>query len=410
MIVSLASKPHVVAVVPTLGGDIERLQACISSIDLTTASLGVGVVVVWNCAKEPTLELENIEFLTPGINLGFPGALAHARRRISPEFLWIMQDDVEVLDGCLEALLSELVLHKNSAITSPVALNEAGNIPAGGRAGIFDSEGRICASFPTGEVAPKNFSCPSPLGYVASSGSLVPTKVWDAVGGYDPEFFPLLWSDADFGYRAGLVGYQSVVVPSAHIRHGVHGSTPGLLSQHLMAVNGERFRKKHFAANGLGDECLAVDVDTNLLHTIVRSASTGLIEFATFATQTHKELRANALREIDSLTEIVAKRDEHIESIAEVIARRDEEIQGLTKTTVEIAAEREALAVQLASVRDTAQSDAARKEEIVSDLQHRLAAGQRELALIKGSRVWRYSKFLRQVRHYLGRIVPRIPD
>ena len=388
MIVPLANKPGIVAVVPTLGGNIDRLQACISSIDLTTASRAVGVVVVWNCATEPTLGVENIEFLKPGINLGFPGALAHARQRISPEFLWVMQDDVEVLDGCLEALLSEQVLHKSSVIASPVPLNEAGNIPAGGRAGIFDSEGRICASFPAGEVAPADFSCPSPLGYVASSGSLVPIKAWDAVGGYDPEFFPLLWSDADFGYRAGLLGYQSVVVPSAHIRHGVHGSTPGLLNQHLMAVNGERFRQKHFAAEGLGDEHLAVDVDTQLLHTIARSASTGLIEFAAFATQTHKELHANAVREIDSLTEVVTKRDEHID--------------GLTTAVLDITAEHETVQAQLESVLEAAKSDGDRDREMIDGLSERLAAAQHELALITGSKVWRYSKFLRRVRHYLG--------
>jgi GT2 family glycosyltransferase len=298
VIVELTAQPDVVAVIPTLGANLARLQQCIASLMSSDTQRRLAIVVVWNDPRQPVPNFESVTVLEPGMNLGFPGALNHARRWINSEFLWVMQDDVRVTPTCLEHLLSRISAPDEPAMVAPVYLDGDGLIPADWRGGIFGAGGEL-EKFPRISSAPENFDRSQRLDWVVSSGALTRLAPWDQIGGWDADFFPLNWSDIDFGYRLTRAGYITALEPDAHIEHDRRGSTPGLLGRYLLERHSRRFREKNFPGLRAGEETVEGDrpednefevgivgnrgVTHEQSQQVARAASLALIDFATYA-------------------------------------------------------------------------------------------------------------------------------
>jgi GT2 family glycosyltransferase len=301
VIVALGDRPDVVAVIPTLGANIARLRECIASVTRSETTRRLALVIVWNDPRHSVPDLDLVTVLEPGMNLGFPGALNHARRRIDSEFVWVIQDDVRVNPTCLEHLLGRISESDAPALVAPVYLDGDGLIPINSRAGIVGPEGEMESWYPFVSTAPEDFDRSQRLDWVASSGVLARLSAWDRVAGWDPDFYPLVWSDTDFGFRLTQAGFVVVLEPDARIEHDLNGSTPSLLAHHLFARNGRRFREKHFpgesgnraeaerAAEYDGSDNYGVDEDQ--ARQVARAASLALLDFATYASAVCEQQR-----------------------------------------------------------------------------------------------------------------------
>jgi GT2 family glycosyltransferase len=309
VIVELGDQPNVVAVIPTLGGNIARLHESVSSLMRTDTTCRLALIIVWNDPRQPVPEFDAVTVLEPGMNLGFPGALNHARRRIDAEFLWVMQDDVRVAPDCLDNLLRRISAPDLPALVAPVYLDSDGLIPAQSRGGIVGADGQMESRSPSVSSAPEHFDRRQPLDWVASSGSLARLSAWDSVGGWDPDFYPVIWSDVDYGFRLTRAGFVVALEPDARIEHDINGSTPSLLAHHLFARNGERFRAKNFPAEPDGDSPPTdgdrpdanIGVDDAEARQVARAASLALLDFAAYASaawqRQEREIRSMRVNE-----------------------------------------------------------------------------------------------------------------
>jgi GT2 family glycosyltransferase len=288
VIVPLDQQPDVVAVVPTLGGDVDRLLACVRSLGSSSGSRPVGVVVVWNSPDLEPVVIDDVLVLVPGLNLGFAGSLNHGRSRVDARYLWVVQDDLTARAGCLEALLDRLGGddglggNERLAVVAPVTLDRNGRIPH--RRGGVLLDDHTWEIYPPVGTAPADIDHSVQMGYVASSGSLAMIDAWDDVGGYDPRFFPVYGSDVDFCHRLRLRGWTVGLAPEAIIDHGLHGSSRGLLYDHFVPTNMRRWYEKHYPlpwARAVPE----VDVDPAILADVAVAASTQLVAFSRFANQ-----------------------------------------------------------------------------------------------------------------------------
>lgn len=282
MIVPLDQQPDVVAVVPTLGGDVDRLQACVASLGSSTGSRPVGVVVVWNSPDLEPVVIDHVLVLVPGLNLGFAGSLNHGRSRVDASYLWVVQDDLTARLGCLDALLARLIGDDRLAVVAPVTVDRDGRIPHV-RGGILRDD-HTWETYPPVGTAPADIDHAIEMGYVVSSGSLARVDAWDEVGGYDPRFFPVYWSDVDFSHRLRQRGWTVGLAPEAVIDHGLHGSSKGLLFDHFLQANMLRWYEKHYPEPG-ARAVPEVDVDPAILADVAVAASTQLVAFSRYANQ-----------------------------------------------------------------------------------------------------------------------------
>jgi ATP/maltotriose-dependent transcriptional regulator MalT len=142
----------------------------------------------------------------------------------------------------------------------------------------------------------------------------------------DPAFFPLLYSDVDFGYRVTRNGMIAVLEPSAIISHQRNGSTPSLLGRFLFERNGKRFQTKHQPNRDLETDYKSVPIS----EIVGREASQIIIDFAQYSE-----------RHIDGMTDMIsaleasiAEQHQHIlnvqsraEALEAQVHERDREIE-----------------------------------------------------------------------------------
>lgn len=303
MIVASEDHPDVVAVVTTLGSNVDRLRACLDSIRATSFDGRLAIVVLWNDPRRPVVDLGLVTVLESELNPGFPASLNLARSATTSPYLWIIQDDMTVDTNCLRRLMERITAEDRPAIVSPVMINEQGLVTATSRGGLVGDGAVMDHWYPFTDIAPEEIDRTHELNWVSSSGALIDADAFDAVGGMDASFFPLLWGDVDLGYRLTQTGRSVVLEPTAQIIHERHGSTPSLLLHFTLERNQERFRRKH-QDGGISSPSTA---SRDLNSVIAREASLFVIDFASYA----ESERVQLLHRVDGLTgEITRMQDE----------------------------------------------------------------------------------------------------
>jgi len=279
MIVALEDTPDVVAVVPTLAGNMSRLRSCIDSVCASEIKGRLAVVVVWNDPRVEPVDLGPVTIVEPGMNLGLPGGMNFAREFITAPRMWIVQDDMTVASNCLRLLMERQNQADNPEVVSPVILNDQGLVPAKSRAGTVLPGGVLDQWYPFEDLSPDAFDSDVRLDWVSLSGALVRCDAWDAVGGMDPAFYPLMHSDVDFGYRVTRKGMTVVLEPHVVISHERNGSTPSLFARFLYERNAERFEAKHGTPHSAEFE----DKSESITEIASREASVMVVDFAQYA-------------------------------------------------------------------------------------------------------------------------------
>lgn len=321
----------VVAVVPTLGGDLPRLRVCLDAIRAIRDEGDLAIVVVWNHPRRVVPDLgEDVVVLAPGCNLGYGGSVLHARRRTRSRRLWMLQDDVVVRPGCLDALQRRLDEDPAAAVAAPMVLDDEGFVPAHARGGVLAPDGSMDHWFPFERVRPEDLDLDHHLDYVASAGTLLRVDAYDEIGGSDPSFFPVAWGDVDLCRRLLDAGHRLAMVPEASIGHVSNGSTPSVLSSFLGPAHQDLFRAKHVDGR---IEPVEVDVDRDIVDAVVAAATIELLDFSSFVqrewigvtTELHRTIvELDRLRaEIERLsTELAATAHEFEHAVAQRDAAR----------------------------------------------------------------------------------------
>lgn len=236
---------RVTAIIPTLGTDLPRLRRCIDALRSQMYAGPPEIVVVLNTPEPPAWpsDLADVMVLRPGMNLGWAGGLAYGRSTTSAEHLWLVQDDMEAMPGCLDALVTDLADRPDHGLVSPVVVGDDGLIPAHSCGGWVDPGPPAPSErhFPEQDTPVASWQEPVGLDYVASRGMLVRSSAWDAVGGMYAGFYPVQWVDVSFCAALRQAGIPFALTPNAHVRHAARSSTPSAYAHFLFARHRELY-------------------------------------------------------------------------------------------------------------------------------------------------------------------------
>lgn len=254
MLVPIDADPDVVAIVPTLGGDLDRLVRCLASLDWQDAKTRLAAMVVLNGDDATAEEIlavapSGTAVEKPGLNTGWGGGLAFGRavlaaRGVSPTRLWMVQDDTVQDAASLAWLGFALDQDPGLGLVSPVALNAAAAVPRHSLGGTVSADCSDIQFYPGDDLAPDAVDGFEQLDFLASRGCLVRLDAWDAAGGTDPQFYPAYFADTDLGMALAAAGWRLRIVPEAVISHERNASSPAPYARFLMHRNVELFRSK----------------------------------------------------------------------------------------------------------------------------------------------------------------------
>jgi len=249
--VLLNQEPSVVAVVPTLGTNIPRLNAAIRSIRQHSDTSSPRIVLVNNSPNRELPGAEPVdEILFPGMNLGWVGSIELIRRTFCCDYLWTIQDDMELLNDTATILLQRLEDDPSLAVASPVLIRN-GLIPARTRGGVLSNHHAIeWHNIPESDIEPEALGDRTDLCFVAGSGAIWRMKALEEVGGFNLDLYPLVHVDVDICLRLLQAGWRIALERNAHISHEIGGSTSSMLRDFLNDFNAEKVRQSVRSATG----------------------------------------------------------------------------------------------------------------------------------------------------------------
>ena len=180
-------------------------------------------------------------------NLGFAEAYDRAVRIVDEELVVFLNNDVEVEEGWLSGLRSGLEesTGKVAACGSKILFyNSRGLVNhAGGK--LTRIGGGIDLGFMTRNIHEEYHErC---VGCVSGASMIVPRSVFLSLGGFDPDFFAY-FEDVDYCWRAWLVGFRVLYVPSSIMYHKFSATMGPLLTPERVFL-GERNRLQTMLEN-----------------------------------------------------------------------------------------------------------------------------------------------------------------
>ena len=232
----------------------ERNLACIASL-IAEGIPPERIVFVDNASKDGSLELVRTEhpgvsFVEHGSNLGFAeGSASGAALALErgADAVFFVNNDVVLLEGCVEPLVSVLVEEAGVGLVGPRVLyaSERSRVwSAGGsvawRANVLTLLGHGADDAPEWELERE-------VDFVCGCALLVRRAVLEEVGGFRHEWFAY-FEDADLGVRARREGWSSRVVGRAACLHDASASTGGGRNprrKYMMGLNSVWFLRAH---------------------------------------------------------------------------------------------------------------------------------------------------------------------
>ena len=236
--------------------------------DLEASGLGGERSEVWvvdNASKDGSVQairdaFPQVRLIESARNLGFGVANNRALEQARGQFLLLLNSDAFPLPGATSTLLKYLQLHPEVGAVGPRLLNGDGSLqpscwkfPAPHRA--WAEAIGLAALLPQHPVVGDYFRWAHDeerrVDFVVGAAVLLRREVYEAVGGFDENFF-LYAEETDWMKRMAQANWPTVFVPQAQVTHlgGASGtSKPG---QNPLFFDGQdRFVDKHFGARGL---------------------------------------------------------------------------------------------------------------------------------------------------------------
>jgi GT2 family glycosyltransferase len=225
------------------------LRPCVESLLATTT--GAQILVVDNASEDESLESirgfqHRIDFIRNSVNRGFAAAVNQAFHATSSSYVLLLNPDVRVTPGAVQALEDLLNVHPHAAA-------------AGGDVG----EKYWPKPFPTlWTLVRENLGLVVSAAHdrreqavlvdqPAAAALMIRRDAFEDVGGFDEQFYPAWYEDVDFCRRVKEKGWEIYFAPNAKFVHEGGYSAGAMGAEHFLRSyygNQLRYARKHFRA------------------------------------------------------------------------------------------------------------------------------------------------------------------
>jgi hypothetical protein len=261
----------------------EFLRRCLDSIFSFPPRREFEVMVADNGSTDPSVGMvretfPQVEVIGNRTNRGFSAALNRGLRKSKGDLLLVLNPDVVLAPGCIDAMADFMDRHTEAGICGPKLLNPDGSIQLSRRAfpnpvnvffgrrslwNRFFPKNKISRSFLRTDL---DYDSVQEVDWVIGACMMIKKGVIKSVGLFDEDYF-LFVEDTDFCYRARKAGYDVFYVPHGVATHERGASTRKsfVMSTYKHNLGMYKFFNKHYNLNPIARAVLAFGLVARLL-------------------------------------------------------------------------------------------------------------------------------------------------
>jgi len=214
----------------------ELFDRCMASLYSHPPCSSMEVIVLDNGSTDGSTErieqnFTKVIMVRLSANIGLAKAFNEGIRRSSGRYIMSLDNDTELLDGSLDALIKFLDSQPQVGAVGARLLNPDLSIQQTARRfphplnALFGRRSLLTKWFPNNPISKRylmpEFEAsqqPYRVDWVSTAALVVRRKVFDQIGGLDEGFF-VYWVDADWCYRINQAGWEIHCVPASQIIH-----------------------------------------------------------------------------------------------------------------------------------------------------------------------------------------------
>lgn len=242
------STPKVSIIVP-MYNEVDYTYNCVRSIKENNDYDNYEVIIADDKSPDNTDilrdNIENLVIIRNEENLGFLRNCNHAATKARGEYIVLLNNDTQVQKDWLVELLAIFDNYKDAGLVGSKLLYPDGTLQEAG--GIIWQDGSACNFGNRDNPEKPQYNYVKEADYISGASIMIPTKLWNELGGFDEFFLPAYCEDSDLCFRVRKSGYKVVFQPFSVVVHfeGVsHGTdlTAGIKKHQV--INQQKFKDR----------------------------------------------------------------------------------------------------------------------------------------------------------------------
>lgn len=199
----------------------DYIVPCLESV-LASGGVDFDILVIDNASFDASAAIVRERF--PGIriivnpcNMGVAGGWNQAWRETAGEIIVILNPDVELAPDCLRALAEAFAAHPEAAAAGAKLFYMDRKTLQHCGAGLYPNAQSFHRG--AGEEDHGQYDTLEAVPFVTGAVFAVRRSALEALGGFDEDYYPAYYEEADFCFRAAMTGRRTLYVPRAVAYH-----------------------------------------------------------------------------------------------------------------------------------------------------------------------------------------------
>lgn len=243
-----SAEPVLSILIPTYG-QVDYTLRCLASIAAHPPRVPFEVIVVDDASGDrrvPELrQVQGIRLVERTTNLGFLLSCNDAATQARGDFLFLLNNDTEIMPGALDALLDTFAAYPEAGLVGARLLYPDGWQQEAG--GIIWSDGSGWNYGNRDDPRRPQYSYLRDADYISGAAIMLPTALWREMGGFDEHYVPAYCEDSDLCFRIRASGRRVLYQPAAIVIHheGVsHGTDTNQGLKAYQVTNSQKLRDR----------------------------------------------------------------------------------------------------------------------------------------------------------------------
>ena len=221
-------KPLVSIIIPVYNQSLYTIY-CLRAIYLNSKNVDYEVIIADDVSCDGTRYIskyfENLNVIRNKKNLGFLLNCNNAARYAKGKYILFLNNDTSVKENWLKPLVDTLENNSDIGLVGSKFVFPNGVLQEAG--GIIFNDGSAANYGKYDDASKPEYNYVRDVDYISGASIMISKKLWDKIGGFDPDFAPAYCEDSDLAFQVRKHNLRVVYQPLSVVTHyeGVSNGT-----------------------------------------------------------------------------------------------------------------------------------------------------------------------------------------